>query len=201
MRQFLQKKIREKISTMSFEDLQKLKEKIGSKIYNETVFGKSLPKPKTTKFKRLNKNRPREMSSKRPIKIRNQIEAVKRNLPRDPRFDPLSGNFDKKTFKANYSFLKDLKQKEVEQLKREYENETNVEKKKKIKFVIQRMASIITLFINIMLCVHFMLFRATKFVSTRKMKNVRNELKMKRGKSRKSLNMEKNRYLKRNVSS
>lgn len=95
------------------------------------------------------------MSSKRPIKIRTQIDAVKRSLPRDPRFDPLCGSFDKKTFKANYSFLKDLKQKEIGQLKLEYENETAVEKKKKIKFVIQRMASTIILFVNIVLHVSF----------------------------------------------
>lgn len=35
----LQAKIRSEISTMSFEELMKLKEKLGSKVYSETVFG------------------------------------------------------------------------------------------------------------------------------------------------------------------
>lgn len=41
---------------MSFEDLQKLKEKIGVKVYNQTVFGTKATQPKE-EFKRANKNR------------------------------------------------------------------------------------------------------------------------------------------------
>lgn len=51
----MQTKIREELSTMSFEELQKLKEKLGTKVYNEAMFGKSKVKKKA--FKRDNKNR------------------------------------------------------------------------------------------------------------------------------------------------
>lgn len=123
---------------MSFEELQKLKEKLGSKIYNETIFGKSNRKPKTN-FKRANKNRPREMSSKRPVKIDNHLIAVKNRIPRDPRFDPLCGSYDKKSFKSNYGFLKDLRKKERQELQNECANTTDPQKQKKIKFLIQRL--------------------------------------------------------------
>lgn len=59
--------IREKISTLSFEDLLKMKEELGSKVYNETVFGKNESQRKG-QVKRANKNRPREISSKLPFK-------------------------------------------------------------------------------------------------------------------------------------
>lgn len=43
---------------MSFEDLQKLKQKIGEKCYNEAVFNTTIKKKKlSTEFKRANKNR------------------------------------------------------------------------------------------------------------------------------------------------
>ncbi|KAL0275458.1 UNVERIFIED_CONTAM: hypothetical protein PYX00_003297 [Menopon gallinae] len=47
---------------MSFEDLQKLKAELGTKLYKEAYFGTK--GVKQTNFKRLNKNRPREASSK-----------------------------------------------------------------------------------------------------------------------------------------
>jgi ribosomal RNA-processing protein 36 len=47
--------IREELSKMSFEELQKLKEQLGSKVYNEAIFGTS--QTKKTNFKRENKNR------------------------------------------------------------------------------------------------------------------------------------------------
>lgn len=124
---------------MSFEELQKLKEKLGSKIYNETIFGKNNRKPKSN-FKRANKNRPREMSSKRPVKIENHLISVKKQAPpRDPRFDPLCGAYDKKSFKANYNFLKDLRKKERQELQKEYENTTDPQRQRKIKLLMQRL--------------------------------------------------------------
>ncbi|RLU15079.1 hypothetical protein DMN91_012966 [Ooceraea biroi] len=35
-----QKQIREELKHMSFENLQKLKNRLGTKVYNETMFGK-----------------------------------------------------------------------------------------------------------------------------------------------------------------
>lgn len=123
---------------MSFEDLQKLKQTIGAKVYNETVFGKNNTK-KQTSYKRANKNRPREMSSKRPVKIVNNVIAVKKTIPRDPRFDPLCGSYDEKSFKSNYGFINELKKNEKKELQKELEATEDPERKRKIKLLIQRL--------------------------------------------------------------
>lgn len=127
--------MREELSKMTFEDLQKLKEKLGSKVYDEAMFGTK--KTVVKEFKRANKNRPREVSSKRPepakVKKGNKWEA------RDPRFDSLCGEFDDKRFRKSYSFLEEIRQKEKKQLIRQLKAEEDVEKRKRIKAVLQRM--------------------------------------------------------------
>ncbi|XP_011305853.1 ribosomal RNA processing protein 36 homolog [Fopius arisanus] len=128
--------IREELSHMSFEDLQKLKEKLGSKVYNEAIFGaKSVRK---TDFKRENKNRPREMSAKKPVSRFKEVVHVKKQEPRDPRFDSLCGNFDEKAFKNSYSFLFKLKENDLKALKEELKTSENPKEIKKIKYLIQR---------------------------------------------------------------
>lgn len=135
-------KICEKLSTLSFEDLLKMKEQMGSKLYNETVFGTSKKKPKND-FKRANKNRPREISSKLKYfkqELNNSVvPRPKKSLPRDPRFDPLCGQFDDKIFKSNYNFINGMRHKEIKQLEKELKSCTDQERKKTIKMLIQRM--------------------------------------------------------------
>ncbi|XP_050315770.1 ribosomal RNA processing protein 36 homolog [Anthonomus grandis grandis] len=140
-------KIRENLSTLSFQELIELKEKLGSKVYNETLFGQSaLKKKKTQKeLKRTNKNRPREISSKiRPKQIRTILNKntesnhIRKVTPRDPRFDPSCGEFDKTTFKQNYHFINDLKKNEKVELQKEYNECTDPDRKHTIKLLIQR---------------------------------------------------------------
>lgn len=89
---------------MSIEEIQKLKEKIGLKLYNQTI-GAAKPAAKSKKkaeFKRENKNRPREASSKAKVgRLRDvvgfKLGVAKKSEPkRDPRFDALCGTFDDK---------------------------------------------------------------------------------------------------------
>lgn len=78
--------IRAELSSLSFEELQKLKERIGAKVYKEALFGKKNAtdnKPKV--FKRENKNRPREVSSKKPVPFLLEAPVVKKKEIRDPR--------------------------------------------------------------------------------------------------------------------
>ncbi|KAG6464045.1 hypothetical protein O3G_MSEX014236 [Manduca sexta] len=75
--------IRSQLSTLSFEELQKLKEKIGAKVYKEALFGNKMKDNKPKVFKRDNKNRPREMSSKKPVPML-QATKVKKKEIRDP---------------------------------------------------------------------------------------------------------------------
>ncbi|GLV40223.1 uncharacterized protein CBL_03629 [Carabus blaptoides fortunei] len=133
--------IRANLSQMSFEELQKMKEKFGAKVYNETVHGTTSKKRRLeqTEYKRANKNRPREMSAKRPVRIVNEMTTVKRHIPRDPRFDPLCGTFDKSDFKKSYKFIDDIKQNERKTLRDELKNTDDPAKQRKIKYLIQRL--------------------------------------------------------------
>ncbi|BFI30883.1 ribosomal RNA-processing protein 36 [Marchantia polymorpha subsp. ruderalis] len=89
--------IQEQVADVPFEDLQKLKSD-----GRTTLFSRSKQKVDT---KRANKNRPMEVTSKRPVgRFREVIQAPKRVI-RDPRFESLCGNFDESRFKTSYSFL------------------------------------------------------------------------------------------------
>lgn len=89
--------IRQELSNLSFEELQKLKEKIGSKKFNKTLNGNNKKtEPAVRDFKRANPNRPREMSSKsRKVEVR-QVFQVPKVFKNDPRFDSLCGEFHEK---------------------------------------------------------------------------------------------------------
>jgi ribosomal RNA-processing protein 36 len=56
--------------------------------------------------------KPLVVKSNKPF---NPFEEVKKTkvLKRDPRFDPLCGEFDKDSFSKVYSFIKDMKRNEV----------------------------------------------------------------------------------------
>ncbi|KAG8228609.1 hypothetical protein J437_LFUL009314 [Ladona fulva] len=131
-----QTSIREELSQMSFEELQKLKEKLGAKVYNEAMFGKNKIKDKA--FKRRNKNRPREMSSKVPIPIVPKQSVFKEKF-RDPRFDSLCGKFNEKAFKSAYRFVNDIREKEKNQLKKMLHKETDPDEQENMKYLLKRM--------------------------------------------------------------
>lgn len=134
---------RKELKEMSFEDLMKLKSQLGSRDYNEAVFGESsvrTRRPKTkTDLKRLNKNRPREMSSKSCVPfISNETkEPSKEDAVRDPRFE--GGEYDPKKFKEDYSFLNEIRETEVKDLKAKLRDTVDPEEKKTIKLLIQRL--------------------------------------------------------------
>lgn len=132
-----QEQIRSELSQMSFEDLQKLKNKLGTKIYKEALFGPR--KVKRIEYKRENKNRPREMSAKRPVSRFREVVQAKKNIPRDPRFDSLCGTFDEKVFKKTYGFLSEMKKNDLSALKKQLNETDDPKMTKKIKYLIQRL--------------------------------------------------------------
>lgn len=125
---------------MSFEDLHKLKEEIGSKLYNKALLGtKAKMKNVQTNFKRENKNRPREMTAKKQVPILRDLPNVKMIEHRDPRFDERAGEFNEKAFKNGYSFIEEIRLKELQQLKENLRNTQDPEEVHNIKFLITRM--------------------------------------------------------------
>ncbi|XP_054710126.1 ribosomal RNA processing protein 36 homolog [Uloborus diversus] len=90
-------------------------------------------------FTRLNKNRPREMSSKNPVPVIRDVFQVKRKHSRDPRFDDLSGVFSKEQFEEDYSFINDIKYQEKKALEKELQRVGDDEKQKQqILYLLQR---------------------------------------------------------------
>ncbi|CAH1453686.1 unnamed protein product [Lactuca virosa] len=104
--------IHEVLANVTFEELQKARSD-GSHVVNQ--------KPKLErKGKRENKNRPMEISSKKPVgRFREVIQAPKK-VVRDPRFESLCGTLDVDGFKKRYNFLYERElPKEKEQLKKQ----------------------------------------------------------------------------------
>lgn len=136
---------------MSFADLIKLKEQLGSKVYNEAMFGdtgkddRKRQKSKTV-FKRDNKNRPREMTAKRQVPLLGVTKSKSKRTetltgPRDPRFDTRCGEFDRKQFKEDYQFVNEIRQHEAVELREQLNklDSDDVDEKRKVKFLLQRM--------------------------------------------------------------
>ena len=132
---------------MTIEEILALKEKIGSKLFDKGL-GLNQPSKSSSlskdKFKRENKNRPRmEPIAKKPVnKKMDHIVGVKSSNKkdiRDPRFDPLCGEFDEKIFKTSFKFVDEIKQKELVELKKELKTEEDPERISQINYLIQRM--------------------------------------------------------------
>jgi len=134
-------KFKNKLSKMSIEDIQKLKDQIGLKLFNQNLGVVSKPaRGSKEDYKRANKNRPREMSSKRTVRRFREVVTVAKVEPkRDPRFDPLCGDYDEKLFKDSYKFVSSIKNDELNVLKKQLGEEQDEERKEKIKFLITRM--------------------------------------------------------------
>jgi ribosomal RNA-processing protein 36 len=94
------------LSNLTFEELEALKAKLGTKVYNEAMFGTKTQTTISTskkklekKFKRDNKNRPRELSSKTRVPRVREVVPVTRKKKRDPRFENLCGELNEEVIK------------------------------------------------------------------------------------------------------
>lgn len=89
-------------------------------------------------FHRESKNRPREMSSRKPVPVFRDIFQVSKKHVRDPRFDDLSGTFDKEEFERNFEWIEEIKCKEKMELEKELKNAESPHKRHKIIDQLQR---------------------------------------------------------------
>ncbi|XP_026216701.1 ribosomal RNA processing protein 36 homolog [Anabas testudineus] len=131
--------IKKELSNMSFEDIVKLQSKVGTKVYNEVAYGNN-KKQETSKKKRLNKNRPVEISAKKPAPYLRQVVHVRKPTLRDPRFDDLSGEYKPEIFEKTYKFINDIKLREKEIIKKQLKKKkSNNERKEKLQLLLKRM--------------------------------------------------------------
>ncbi|ETV95362.1 hypothetical protein H310_11251 [Aphanomyces invadans] len=82
---------------------------------NDEVGGDEGDHPST---KRANKNRPREVTSKRPVGRFREVLQIRKKVARDPRFDHASGKLNEDLFKKSYAFLDDIKEAELQEAKK-----------------------------------------------------------------------------------
>ncbi|KAK7930445.1 hypothetical protein WMY93_006840 [Mugilogobius chulae] len=133
--------VQKELSHMSFEDVLKLQNKVGTKVYNKVKHDSgSGSEPSTSgKRKRLNKNRPMEVSAKRPVSFLRQVVSVKKSTLRDPRFDDLSGEYKADIFEKTYGFINDIKHREKEVIKKKLNKSKSQRKKEELQFLVKRM--------------------------------------------------------------
>ncbi|XP_029010448.1 ribosomal RNA processing protein 36 homolog [Betta splendens] len=129
---------RRELANMSFEDIMKLQSKVGTRAYNKVAYGSSR-KQQRGSGARLNKNRPTEISAKRPAPFLRQVVPVKKPTLRDPRFDDLSGEYRPEVFDQTYKFIHDIKLREKEVVKKQLKKAKSSQKKEKLQFLLKRM--------------------------------------------------------------
>ena len=151
---------RKELADIPLGEIQKLKETIGLRKYNEALFGmykqkadinyikdeentqestvsKTIRKSKDIKQKK--KSEPIEISSKhRDFKARKVVDVHSRKI-RDPRFDDLSGNYNEEMFEKSYDFINDIKRQELEAVKKQLKKVKNKEKKEQLKGLLRKM--------------------------------------------------------------
>ncbi|CAG0903126.1 unnamed protein product [Cyprideis torosa] len=129
------------LKSMSFEELLELKQRIGSKLYSEAMRQERGEKiaHRVAVPKRANKNRPREVSARRPPGPREVVAVSSKAKHRDPRFDPLCGDYKPELWKKSYSFIEDMRKEELETVKNQMKDETDEEKRERMKDLVKRM--------------------------------------------------------------
>ncbi|XP_014339610.1 ribosomal RNA processing protein 36 homolog isoform X2 [Latimeria chalumnae] len=132
--------VKKELSTMSFEELLLLQNKVGTKAFNRIAYGSQGPEPLRKKhLKRLNKNRPVEISAKKPAAFLRQVVPVRKRVARDPRFDDLSGEYNPEIFDKTYTFLDDIRKEEKGIVEKQLKKTKNLEEKEQLQTLLQRM--------------------------------------------------------------
>ena len=114
---------------MSMDDLKQMKQRLRKVIADNRDAAEKV-------MKRANKNRPREVTSKWREKPQFSTPKIVR---RDPRFDDKSGDFNEKTFREDYKFLDEIREKEVSLVGRAFKTEKDPAKKEKLKKLKQKL--------------------------------------------------------------
>ncbi|XP_036442875.1 ribosomal RNA processing protein 36 homolog [Colossoma macropomum] len=127
------------LSALSFEEIIRLQNKVGTKAYNKIAYGTMKNKQTAEPIKRLNKHRPDEISAKKSVPFLRKVVPVKKTILRDPRFDDLSGDFRPEVFKQTYKFIDEIRQREAQTVKKKLKKVKSDTKREKLKLLLKRM--------------------------------------------------------------
>nr|AAI42738.1 Si:dkey-236e20.6 [Danio rerio] len=131
--------IKKELSTRSFEEIMALQNKVGTKVYNKIAYGDTKQKKKNEPMKRLNKHRPQEISSKQRVPFLRKVVPVKKMISRDPRFDDLSGEYKPEIFNQTYKFIKNIQEKEAQEVRKQLKKTKSKAKQEELKALLRRM--------------------------------------------------------------
>ncbi|XP_002125370.2 ribosomal RNA processing protein 36 homolog [Ciona intestinalis] len=129
----------------SLQDMVKMCDQIGAKKVKNEMLSKSYKGAanKQQTFKRENKNRPQEISSKIKVPKIRQVVIVPKSatMTRDPRFDDLCGSeYNEELFQNRYQFLDNIKQRERLQLKKQVKKtKKGTKDQQQLKYLLSRM--------------------------------------------------------------
>ena len=102
---------------------------------------KTMSSSKSRTFKRLNKNRPQEVSSKKPASLFRPIFQTQKHERIDPRFSNAFGEYKPDFFSKTYGFINDMRENETKILEERLKEETDSEERTKIKIALQRLVN------------------------------------------------------------
>ncbi|KAM4772438.1 ribosomal RNA processing protein 36 homolog [Rhinophrynus dorsalis] len=126
-------------STLSFEELIELQNKVGTKLFYKTVRGEKEGNIRGTVSVQGEKKRPLELSSKRPVPFLRKVVQARKEMRRDPRFDDLSGEYKPEVFEKTYRFINDVKKKEKELVQKKLRKVRDPQMKEKLEQLLKRM--------------------------------------------------------------
>ena len=140
------------LSNIPFCELQKVREKIGSKEFDTLLLNpksewhkKHNPPrivPSSSKRRRVDKSKPLEISSKKRVPyLKKPVPSAGQpsQRPVDPRFNEKCGNLNESLFEKSYHFLKEVRAKEKHLVKQELKKERDEEKRAELSRLLNKM--------------------------------------------------------------
>ncbi|EDV20232.1 uncharacterized protein TRIADDRAFT_61206 [Trichoplax adhaerens] len=128
----------EDLTDIPFADLQKLRDQVGIKRYNQAI--RNTEGKKGNKLTDNNtKYRPQEFSSKKPVSVLRQIHQTKKSKPKDPRFTRKSGTLNEDLFEKSFGFIKELKTNEEQMLIKQLHKTKDKSRKAEISAALERL--------------------------------------------------------------
>uniref|UniRef100_A0A671SQ83 rRNA biogenesis protein RRP36 n=1 Tax=Sinocyclocheilus anshuiensis TaxID=1608454 RepID=A0A671SQ83_9TELE len=125
------------LSTMPFEEIMRLQNKVGTKAYNKIAYGSTKAQKKNAPMKRLNKHR--YLFLQRNVPFLRKVVPIKKMISGDPRFDDLSGEYKPDIFSQTYKFINDIRQKETKIVRKKFVKAKSDTKKEELKALLKRM--------------------------------------------------------------
>lgn len=137
----------QELSEVPLGELQELRQKLGTKKFDSLLKQAKEERKTERSFKRANKNRPREMSSKQPVSRFREVmvggpkRASASSQSVDPRFDERAGSLNEDLFKKSYAFVEEMKQSEKNTIEKAVKKTKSKERKEQLQRLIDQMES------------------------------------------------------------